>query len=398
MLYNALRGTVQVQVTGGWPERFLSSCAAESIRLWDTQYLQEDTFTAWVSAADFFRMQKCAKRTGTRVHILKKQGIPFLAQRLLRRKALWITAILCLVGIWYLSGFVWTISVTGCQKMSQRELLELLEKHGLHFGTRVRSIDGDLIRNDVLRDTDRLSYLVVDVHGTHAEIRVIEREAPPNLEALAEPCDVVSDVTGIVQALRVQQGTALVKVGDVVEAGDCLASGIVRDAQGGETRVHALAEADVLTRRVLRTAVPGMPVLYRKTGAQRVYRYLVLGSCKIPLNIVEKNVFSWYDKTLETKSLMLREDFRFDVGFAVETQFECSTAPGSVDRSALEDALQRRMEAAYLAANPSAQIQRRSFYMEEKNGAYVGTLELETIETVGVITPLEEERLSGTDR
>ena len=34
MLYNALRGTVQVQVTGGWPERFLSSCAAESIRLW----------------------------------------------------------------------------------------------------------------------------------------------------------------------------------------------------------------------------------------------------------------------------------------------------------------------------------------------------------------------------
>ena len=95
---------------------------------------------------------------------------------------------------------------------------------------------------------------------------------------------------------------------------------------------------------------------------------------------------------------MLREDFRFDVGFAVETQFECSTAPGSVDRSALEDALQRRMEAAYLAANPSAQIQRRSFYMEEKNGAYVGTLELETIETVGVITPLEEERLSGTDR
>ena len=157
MLYNALRGTVQVQVTGGWPERFLSSCAEGSIRLWDTRYLQEDTFTAWVSAADFFRMRNCAKRTGTRVHILKKQGIPFLAQRLLRRKALWITAILCLVGIWYLSGFVWTISVTGCQKMSQRELLELLEKHGLHFGTRVRSIDGDLIRNDVLRDTDRLS-------------------------------------------------------------------------------------------------------------------------------------------------------------------------------------------------------------------------------------------------
>ncbi len=398
MIYNALRGTVQIQMTGGWPERFLTGCAGEGIRLWDTQHLREDCFTAWVSAADYFRLRGQAKRTGTRLHILRKQGVPFLAHRMLRRKALWVTALLCLVGIWYLSGFVWTISVTGCEEMTQREVLELLERHGLRFGTRVRSVDGDLIRNDVLRDTDKLSYLVVDVHGTHAEIRVIERDAPPDLEALAEPCDVVAEGTGIIQELRVQQGTALVKVGDVVQAGDRLASGIVRDAQGGETRVHALAEADILTRRVLRTAVPGKPVVYRQTGMQQVSRYLVLGSCKIPLNIVEKDAFSWYDKTLETKSLVLRKDFRFDLGLAVETHLECSTAPGTMDRAALEDALQRRMEAAYAAAYPTAQVQRKSFRMEEKDGAYVGTLELETIETVGVIAPLEEELVSGTDR
>lgn len=398
MIYNALRGTVQIQMTGGWPERFFTGCAGEGIRLWDTQYIREDCFTAWVSAADYFRLRGQAKRTGTRLHILRKRGIPFWVHRMLRRKALWVTALLCLAGIWYLSGFVWTISVTGCEKVSQREVLELLEKNGLHFGTRVRSVDGDLIRNDVLRDTDQLSYLVVDVHGTHADIRVIERDAPPDLEALAEPCDVVAEVTGIIQALRVQQGTALVKVGDVVQTGDRLASGIVQDAQGGETRVHALAEADVLTRRVLRTAVPGRPMVYRQTGMRQVRRYLVLGSCKIPLNIVEKDAFSWYDKILETKSMVLRKDFRFDLGLAVETCLECSTAPGTLDRAALEDALQRRMEEAYAAAYPTAQVQRRSFRMEEKDGAYVGTLELETVETVGVIAPLEEELVSGTDR
>ncbi|MBR6554835.1 MAG: sporulation protein YqfD [Clostridia bacterium] len=398
MLYNALRGTVQIQITGGWPEQFLSGCAREGIQLWDARHLREDCFTAWVSAADYFRLRGQARRTGTRLHILEKRGVPFWAHRMLRRKVLWVTALLCLVGIWYLSGFVWTISVTGCEEMTQREVLELLEKHGLRFGTRVRSIDGDLIRNDVLQDTDKLTYLVVDVHGTHADIRVMERDAPPDLEALAEPCDVVSEGTGIIQALRVQQGTSLVKIGDVVQTGDRLASGIVRDAQGGETRVHALAEADILTRRVLRAAVPGSPIAYQQTGMLQVRRYLVLGGCKIPLNIVEKNAFPWYDKILEIKSLVLRKDFRFDVGLAVERHMECSTAPGTLDLAALEDALQRRMEAAYAAAYPTAQVQKKTFRMEEQDGAYIGTLELETVETVGIIAPLEEEIISGTDR
>ena len=398
MLYNALRGTVQIEITGGWPERFLSGCTQENIRLWDVRRLQEDCFTAWVSVTDYFRLRGQARRTGARLHILCKRGIPFGAHRLLRRKVLWITMLLCAIGIWYLSGFVWTISVTGCEKITPREVLELLEQHGLHFGTRVRSIDGDLIRNDMLQDTENLIYLVVDVHGTHAEIRVMERDAPPDLEALAQPCDVISEGTGIIQALRVQQGTSLVKVGDVVQAGDRLASGIVRDAQGGETRVHALAEADILTRRVIRAAVPGSPVVYQQTGTQQVRRYLVFGSCKIPLNIVEKDAFPWYDKTLEIKSLELRKDFRFDLGLAVETRWECSTAPGNLDRVALEEALQRRMEAVYAAGYPTAQVQRKTFRMEEQDGAYIGILELETVETVGTIAPLEEEVISGTDR
>ena len=115
MLYNALRGTVQIQITGGWPEQFLSGCAREGIQLWDARHLREDCFTAWVSAADYFRLRGQARRTGTRLHILEKRGVPFWAHRMLRRKVLWVTALLCLVGIWYLSGFVWTISVTGCE-------------------------------------------------------------------------------------------------------------------------------------------------------------------------------------------------------------------------------------------------------------------------------------------
>lgn len=398
MLYNALRGTVQIQITGGWPERFFSSCAQAGIALWDCRHISPDCFTAWVSVVDFFRLRTHAKRTMTRLRILKKSGLPFAAQKLMRRKALWISGLACLLGIWYLSGFVWTISVTGCQQVSQREVLELLEKNGLRFGTRARSVDGDLLRNDVLLDTDKLSYLVVNVHGTHAEIQVTERTPTPDLEMMEAPCDVVADGTGIIQALRVLQGTALVKVGDAVAEGERLASGIVLDAQGGVTKVHALAEADILTRRVIKTAVPGGAALYTRTGEQQVGRYFVFGSCKIPLNVIEKDGFPCYDKVLETKSLVLRKDFRFDLAMATEIQYECSTVPAEIDAAVLGETLQRRMEAAYAAEYPTAQVQRSNFRMEVQDGAYVGILELETIETIGVMAPLEEEVLNGTDR
>ena len=124
----------------------------------------------------------------------------------------------------------------------------------------------------------------------------------------------------------------------------------------------------------------------------------MLGGCKIPLNIVEKDAFPWYDKILEIKSLVLRKDFRFDVGLAVERHMECSTAPGTLNLAALEEVLQRRMEATYAAVYPTAQVQKKTFRMEEQDGAYIGILELETIETVGIIAPLEEEIISGTDR
>ena len=391
MLYNYLRGTVQIEITGGWPERFLSSCAQSGIALWKTDPEGPDRFTAWVSVVDYFRLHAHARRTMTKLRIRKKCGFPFVVHRWMRKKVLWIAAMACVFSIWYLSGFIWTISITGCEQVPQREVLELLEAHGLHFGTRRRSIDGDLLRNDVLQTTDKLSYLVINVQGTHAEVRVTERTPVPDFAAIEEPCDVVADGTGIIQELRVLQGTALVKVGDAIMVGERIASGIVQDAQGGVTKVHAMAEADVLTRREMKAAVPGKTVLYTRTGAQKTRRYFLFGSCKIPLNIIEKDGFAWYDKILEIKSLVLREDFRFDLAIATEIQYECSTVPAELDLNALSSVLQQRMEQSYLAAYPSAQILKRNFRVEEENGVYVGILELESIETIGMMAPLEEE-------
>ena len=391
MFYNYLRGTVQIEITGGWPERFLSSCAKSGISLWKTDPQAPDRFTAWVSVVDYFRLKAHAKRTMTQVRIRKKYGFPFVVHGWMRKKVLWFTAMVCVLGIWYLSGFIWTISITGCEQVSQREVLDLLEEHGLRFGASIRNIDGDLLRNDVLQDTDKLSYLVVNVQGTHAEVRVTERTPVPDFATLEAPCDVVADGMGIIQELRVLQGTALVKVGDAIAEGERIASGIVQDAQGGITKVHALAEADVLTRRVIKAAVPGNSVRYTRTGVQKTHRYFLFGSCKIPLNIIEKDGFAWYDKILEKKSLVLREDFRFDLAIATEVQYECSTALADLNPDALSLVLQERMEQTYTATYPTAQILKRTFRIQEENGVYVGILELEAIETIGITAPLQEE-------
>lgn len=389
-LYNALRGTVQVEVTGGWVERFFNCCAGLDIAFWDAVPQAPDCFTFRVSTADYFRLKKPAKQTMSRLRILHKQGLPFLLHRLLRRRGLWISAVLCALGVWYLSGFVWTISVTGCETVSQREVLELLETGGLTFGTRSRAVDGDLLRNEVLSRTEKLSYLVVNVHGTHAEIQVKERTAPPDLEAARAPCDVAADGDGIILRLRVMQGAARVKVGDTVVRGDLLASGNLVDAQGGLQQVHALAEADIRTWRTIHTAVNGELSLLKRTGKMEKRRYLVAGTCKIPLDLIEKPAFACYDKTVETHTLQLREDFRFDLSLVTETYYECEIRSAEKNTEALAEVLRQKMEERYLAACPTAEIQSSLFSMTEENGVIVGTLNLDTVETIGVQAPLGE--------
>ena len=81
-------GEVRVRVTGASLPRFLNACTQGGVRLRRMERVSWDRMDATLSLGDFRKLRSCMGRTGCRVHILERRGVPFVLARLLPRTAL----------------------------------------------------------------------------------------------------------------------------------------------------------------------------------------------------------------------------------------------------------------------------------------------------------------------
>ena len=389
---NYLRGSVQLDIRGAAVERFLNLCALHDVAFWDVEALDADHFTAWISSEGYRALRPYARKTACRIRIRHKKGVPFLALRATRRSALWLSLIVCTVVVYGLSAFVWTIRVEGCNTLSDEEVLQWMAEAGLKTGTRRKNIHMREMRNIVMLKTDKLSYFTVNFRGTQAIVTVWERETPAEKPEEHLPCNVISHLTGVVAALRVRSGLACVKVGDTIQPGDLIASGRIVNANDETdiTLLAASAEADVRTWYTLQTAVPCELAILVSETVQRDRLYLLLGTQRFPLSIIEKNTVSWYDKQVKTRYLKLHEDFRWKIGLEYIKTAVCRTEKVQIDRSALENLLQQRMIDRLMQAKPEAQLISSEVQLKQSEpGAWIGVLKVEMLETTGKEVPMD---------
>lgn len=57
----------------------------------------------------------------------------------------------------------------------------------------------------------------IHIRGTNAIIEIVEADKKPNIVNEDEYCNIVTDKEGIITKINVQNGTALVKEGDIVK-------------------------------------------------------------------------------------------------------------------------------------------------------------------------------------
>ena len=388
---NFLRGSLQVELRGAAVERFLNLCSIHGVAFWDMRCLDVDHFTAWVSVGGYMSLRPYARKTGCKVQVIRKRGLPFLSKFLAKRWILFLGFLLSIVTVYYLSAFVWTIEVQGCEQTTETEILELVKRAGLQTGTKRSNCDLLKMQNIVMSNTEKLSYFTINFKGIHAIIEVQERDNPAEKPQKQSPCDVVSDLTGIVLRLRVRTGKAMVQIGDTIQPGDLLASGTIRN-ENDETQItqlHAEAEADVRTWYTLRAAVPCELQLLNKTEAYSENSTFLFGERRFPLGLIEKKSVPWYDKQIKTHYLSLHEYFRWPIGLERQKIICCEAEKAEIDAAALSKLLEQRMLNRLLMNKPEAQLVQTDFTLEQSSqGAWLGVLKVELVETTGLEVPI----------
>jgi len=244
------KGYVRVQIGGFNAERFLNMAAYRGVYLWDAA--RTDNGVQFnVSIRGFKLLKTCAKKTGSRMKIVDRNGVPFFLYRYRKRKFLAGGAIFFLMGLFALASFVWHIEISGNETVSHEAIMTFLATEGLRTGALKRNISEGEIAASILTNFPEISW--ADVHTRGTRTTVLVSEALPAREVISRhtPAHVVAKSEGLITEIVTAAGAPLIRQNDIVRENEMLISGILEldPEMPGSPKVYVHAYAEVWARR-----------------------------------------------------------------------------------------------------------------------------------------------------
>lgn len=98
-LWRYTRGYLRIRITGSGTERFINGCRHRNIRLWNLQVVN-GAYEVNMFVCDFKKLKTILRKTGTKVTIVKRIGLPFFLLRYRRRKLFFygMCTVFCITG------------------------------------------------------------------------------------------------------------------------------------------------------------------------------------------------------------------------------------------------------------------------------------------------------------
>ena len=321
ILLNYILGYVNIRVEGFFIERFINICISKKILLWNMKREKSTILYANIGIQDYKKLKNIAKKTKTRINIQSKKGMPFLLHRYRKRKIFVGLLAIIFIALFMMSKFIWNIEIKGNTRISKTEIMEELNKNGLKIGTYKRKLNANSVINKVRLDRGDIAWIGIDIEGTNAIVEIKETSEAPELIDENEYCNIVSNKEGMITKINVQNGTAVVKEGDIVKEGDTLVLGYLEGKYTGIRYVHAKADIEAKIWYSKKEKVFLKQQIQVPTGATEEKYTLNINNFKI--NFYKTlSKFENYDTINENKKLMLFSNFYLPIELIKKTNCE----------------------------------------------------------------------------
>jgi similar to stage IV sporulation protein len=286
-----LIGYVRFGVRGGSPERFYTACAKKGIYLWNIRAGQN--MGACVAARKYRALRPLARRSGCRLKIREKHGLPFLLYKTHGHMGLWAGAAAFLIIAYILSLRVWCVEITGDSPYPAAQLEKALAAEGLSPGTWRSSIDPRALAQNIMLKFPEIRWMSINLHGCGAEVAVQKKVKKPEIADLESICNIKASATGQIISMKVYAGNPVVKKGDAVVKDQLLVDSVVEDQTGGSTLTHASAEIIAETTHNFSVRVDLKQKKTVFTGNKICRRNLDIFNARFPLSFQRKPGNGW---------------------------------------------------------------------------------------------------------
>ena len=248
-----------------------------------------------------------------------RRGLFAFASGYKMRIGFFIGAVLCAALLAASSFFVWDINVSGQTGLSEKEILKTLEGYGLYIGAYIPNIDTMRLENELVIDTEELSYASINLRGTVAEVVVRERKEK-DVENISLPSNLVANCDGQIESIEVRGGMPTVKKGQIVKKGQLLVSGVIDSQAVGYRLGRARGEIYARISRSFTAEVPLVREKKSRTGEKKTRVTIRFFAKKINLFSNNDISFEKYDTIEEEKRLCLFDRVELPV-FIIKTTY-----------------------------------------------------------------------------
>lgn len=314
-------GYVNIGVEGYFIERFINICNSKKIFLWNMKRKHSTIIRVNIGIRDFKKIKEIAKKTKCRVKIQKKRGIPFILHKYKKRKIFAIFFILLIIVVIALSNFVWNIEVIGNNKISAEEIIKDLADDNFKVGTSKTNLNTKNIIDKIRLKRSDLAWIGIEIKGTNAIVKIVEADLKPDIIKEEEYCNIVATKDAMIVKINAQNGTAVVKEGDIVTKGTVLIQGWLEGQFTGIRYVHANGEVQAKVWYSQKISVPLKQTKKIKTDKEENKYSVKINNFEINL---PKGVpkFQNYDTIETSKKLKLFSDFYLPIEIHQKTYQE----------------------------------------------------------------------------
>lgn len=308
-LWNYMRGYVIIKIEGLSLEKFINACVQKGIYLWEIKRINYTTIEAKVGIKGFKVLKRLSRKCGCRVYISEKNGYPFWAHKVKKRKMLLIGAFFSCILLMIASSFIYSISIVGNDKVSKEEIADALNKVGMKAGVNRYFVDIRDIENRLLMELHDLAWVGIELKGVYAKVEVVEKVPIPERVDKDIPCDIIAAKNGVIEKVIARNGDAVVKKGDIVSKGDKLVTGVItRENLPNPLYVHSYGEVYAKTYYEATKSMPTVELKQEPTGEKHKKYMLRIGSMELSIGggeipfttyITEKSIkapFFWRNK------------------------------------------------------------------------------------------------------
>lgn len=386
ILFNYLFGFVNITVEGFFVERFINNCINKKIFLWGIKRKTTTLLTVNINVKKFKKIRTIAKKTKCKIRINSKKGLPIILHRYKKRKMFAILIIPITLIILITSKYIWNIEIIGTEKINKEELLLQLSEEGISIGKNKSKIDTDKVINTIRLKRKDIAWLSLDMKGTNVIIKVVEADEKPKIINEKEACNIVADRNAIITKITADTGTAIAKVGDIVQKGDVLIGGYMEGKFTDIRYVHAKGEIEAKVWYTKKLKSDSTREITEKTGKIKNIYSININNFKINLYKTLPN-FENYDTINETNKIKIFKNFYLPLEINKTTFIETRKTQITYGKEELKQILIKELEEQFHAEGiDNLNVVNKIVNFYEKNS----TIELEMTYEVKTTIGTEE--------